>query len=245
MVRLQRAQAHLGDTGGAVANGNSVQQVKVLSLAVGGQVDAHQYDLFNAVGGQVLHFFFQVRRRLGAHTPPGFGDNAVGAKTVTAVLNFYKGAHALPKAADGAGGKGVAGLVGVNVHNAAFFCMIPVDDGKNITVALVREYNVCVQLGLGLLRERLGHTAGEDHRCARVTALKAAHALAGLLVRSGGYRTRVDDVVVRFLIRGHNLKTGAAQQLGHIFTFILVDFAAKGVKSSFHIYYAPIHDIIA
>ena len=115
--------------------------------------------------------------------------------------------------------------------------MIPVDDGKNITVALVREYNVCVQLGLGLLRERLGHTAGEDHRCARVTALKAAHALASLLVRRGGYRTRVNDVVVRFLIRGHNSLHGLR--------LILVDLAAKGVKSSFHIYYAPIHDIIA
>ena len=56
MVRLQRAQAHPGNAGGTVANGNSVQQVKILPLAVGGQVDAYQYDLFNAVGSQVLPF---------------------------------------------------------------------------------------------------------------------------------------------------------------------------------------------
>lgn len=71
---LQRAQAHPGNAGGAVANGNRVQQVKILPLAVGGQVDAYKYDLFNAVGSQVLHFFFQVRRAPWiAHAPWNLG----------------------------------------------------------------------------------------------------------------------------------------------------------------------------
>ena len=93
--------------------------------------------------------------------------------------------------------------------------------------------------GARLLFKRLRETAGQHGDGFRVCAFGAAQPLAAFFIAAGSNSAAVDDVDIGGFIRLCQRKAVFGKQLLHGAGFVLIDFAAKGIKSNFHVRYQP------
>ena len=202
--------------------------------AVGGQVDAREHHLFVPGGSQLGHLPPQVLQGLGAHPPPGVGDDAVRAEPVAAVLDFEKGPGAAGKGRDGEGLEGLARGVGGHVHQALLCGEELPQAGDQVGPAGVAQDDIRLQEGGGGIGESLGHAAGEHGHAAGVVPFGAAQGLADLVVALGGDGAGVDHHHPGGLCGGSLGITGLEESLQHGLGLVLIDLAAQGDEFNFH-----------
>ena len=153
---------------------------------------------------------------------------------LTAILNFYKGAGAFQEAVSLHRFEGLSAVVSRDVHDAFAGLQEGVNMAENSGfVAGAGEDIDLIHRGY-FCRISLRITAGQCDNGIRVLTMEAMDDLTGLFVTCGGDGTGIDHIDVGILVSFHDIITIGSELLDHDLGFILIDFAAQGVKSSAH-----------
>ncbi len=94
--------------------------------------------------------------------------------------------------------------------------------------------DICIQR-LHRLRGVLGIASANANDGIRVLPAAAADHRPVLLVRYGGDGAGVDDIGIAGGLKGGDLMPPEPEELLHSLRFILIDLAAQGIESNFHI----------
>ena len=108
------------------------------------------------------------------------------------------------------------------------------NSGKNLASVGGTGYNVCFKKKRSVVRKSLGIATGKCNYRIGVFSAEMAYHLAGFFVTGSGNGAGVYYINICGAFGIHYFKTGFGKSLFHNLRFILVDFAAKGVKSSLH-----------
>lgn len=233
---LEGAQPHPLDPLDRAGELDRVDQPQAEVLSVAGEVDAHEHRLPVARLREPLELGAQLVRLFGADRPARGGDDAVGAVALAPVLDLDERAGAFGKLLGAHRLEGLPPLVRADVDNPLPGDAGPLHERGEPFPAARAGDDVRLGQTVGGVGEGLGVAAGQRDDRVRVLRLQMAQHPAGLLVARRGDGAGVDHIDVGRLRMGDDLIASGGKKLLENLRFILVHFAAKGVKSGFHLY---------
>ena len=118
------------------------------------------------------------------------------------------------KAGDAAAVEGFARFMGSHLKNTLASEMIFVDRVKDFFAIAVACDNIRLGKGVGLIRIGLRHAPRQHNDALRMQPFETAHRLARFLIACAGYCAGVDEVNVRLLLWGNDLKPFCSKLLG-------------------------------
>ena len=203
--------------------------------AVARQADGGQHDLPVTGPGQPLQLVQDARLAAAAHRAARTRDDAIGALAVAAILHLDESAGMFGKFVQRQFLKRFALVVRADIHHPLaltvqhFFHILQ----DRVPVAGA-GHNVRLRDGGGLLREGLGVAAGQHGHGLRMLALLPPQPFAAFLVAEVGHGAAVDHIHIGFFARFHHRVSARLKQLRQRAGFVLVDFAAQGIKIDPH-----------
>ena len=212
---------------------NRVDKAEAEISSVERKVDSGENDFAVTVAEKAFKFAFNILKGFGTDVAARFRNDAIGTAVVTAVLNFNESSGAVKHSACLHGLKFLEFFVGGYVNDP--FSVKSIENRrKNLASVCGTGYNVRFKKKGSVIRKSLGVTAGKGNYRVGVFAAEMAHHLAGFFVACSGNGAGVYYVNVRGAFGVDYFKAGFGKSLLHNLRFILVDFAAKGIKSSLH-----------
>ena len=169
------------------------------------------------------------------HAPARIRNDAVGAETVAAVLDFDRRPRALAKIVYQLAREFFAVFVLSYAHYPLTRAEEFIDHVGNLLVRAVAGDDIRLGEQTCVLGERLRHAAREHYNGIRMQLSQMAHILPRLAVALGGYGAGVDYVDIRLFARPYTFEAALYQRQLHRLRFILIDLAPESAECDLHI----------
>jgi hypothetical protein len=197
------------------------------------KVDSRKNNFAVTVAEKAFELAFNIFKGFGTDVASCLRNNAIGTAVVTAVLNLHESSGAVKHSACLHGFKLLEFFVGGNMYDS--FSVKSIENRRKdlASVCGTGDYVRFKKKGR-FVRKSLGITTGKGNYRVRVFAAEMAHHRAGFFIAGSGNGAGVYYVNVRGAFGIHYFKAGFGKSLLHDLCFILVDFTAKGIKSSLH-----------